>query len=57
MSAVSKPTSSTTAKSARLIVDGKEVELPVIVGTEDEKAINIHRFAVAQATLRSTMAT
>ncbi len=41
MSAVSKPTSSTTAKSARLIVDGKEVELPVIVGTEDEKAINI----------------
>lgn len=41
MSAVSKPTSPSTTKSARLIVEDKEVELPVVVGTEDEKALNI----------------
>lgn len=41
MSAVSKPTSPSTTKPARLIVEDKEVELPVVVGSEDEKAINI----------------
>lgn len=41
MSSVVNPTSP-SSKTARLIVDGKEVELPVLVGTEDEKAININ---------------
>jgi citrate synthase len=41
MSAVTKPTSSTGPNSARILLDGKEVELPIVVGTEDEKAINI----------------
>ncbi len=47
MSAVSKPTSPSTAKSARLIVEDKEVELPVVVGTEDEKAVNISALRAA----------
>lgn len=41
MSAVTKPTSATSQNSARIVLDGKEVDLPVVVGTENEKAINI----------------
>jgi citrate synthase len=41
MSAATKPANGTDPKSARIVLDGKEVELPVVVGTEDEKAINI----------------
>jgi citrate synthase len=41
MSAAQKTTSASPAQPARLILEGKEVELPTIVGTEDEKAINI----------------
>ena len=40
MTAATKPVP-TDAKSARLKVEGKELELPVIVGSEGEKAINI----------------
>ncbi|MFO0941946.1 MAG: citrate synthase [Pirellulales bacterium] len=47
MSAVSKPTSPSTTKTARLIVEDKEVELPVVVGTEDEKALNISALRAA----------
>lgn len=41
MSASTTPATLSQGKTARLSVDGKEVELPVVVGTENEKAINI----------------
>ena len=33
--------SNAPARVGKLTVDGKEIELPVIVGTEDERAIDI----------------
>lgn len=35
------------SETARIILDGKEYELPVIVGTEDEKAIDISKLRSA----------
>jgi len=36
-----KPAVSATSKTARLTLDGKEIELPVIVGSEGEVGIDI----------------
>jgi citrate synthase len=40
-SVMAKPKVPTTGKTARLILEGKELELPIVEGTEEERAIDI----------------
>ncbi len=42
-SVVAKPRAPTNGKTAKLILDGKELELPIIVGTEEERAVDISK--------------
>ena len=46
-----------TPSPARLSLDGKDYELPVIVGTEDEHGVDIRSSAPRPARSRSTPAT